>query len=240
MKIKSAKKFGKKFHYKWSTHQPVISTMMEILKPELIIELGTGRYSSPGLISSTSALKTIHIDNDAEWIRLIQEENSHLITEKNEFRVHDVLSLGITSLKTLPSMLTLEQKTFIDQYHNNLAEEIKKMNFKSSMIFTDGFAACRKSSVDLLTGVSDSLIFHDAEKYQAQRDLDVPKIETKPDTDMAEKNIQQTITVSEYDEIIQRLIEVEKQVSRLLQMEEKLEARLDLLTEQTKEVIDST
>lgn len=78
------------------------------------------------------------------------------------------------------------------------------------------------------------------EKYQAQRDLDVPKIETKPDTDMAEKNIQQTITVSEYDEIIQRLIEVEKQVSRLLQMEEKLEARLDLLTEQTKEVIDST
>ena len=167
MKIKSAKKFGKQFHYKWSTHQPVISTMMEILKPELIIELGTGRYSSPGLISSTSALKTIHIDNDAEWIRLIQEENSHLITEKNEFRVHDVLSLGITSLKTLPSMLTLEQKTFIDQYHNNLAEEIKKMNFKSSMIFTDGFAACRKSSVDLLTGVSDSLIFHDAEKPQA-------------------------------------------------------------------------
>jgi hypothetical protein len=167
MKIKSAKKFGKKFHYKWSTHQPVISTMMEILKPELIIELGTGRYSSPGLISSTSALKTIHIDNDAEWIRLIQEENSHLITEKNEFRVHDVLSLGITSLKTLPSMLTLEQKTFIDQYHNNLAEEIKKMNFKSSMIFTDGFAACRKSSVDLLTDVSDSLIFHDAEKPQA-------------------------------------------------------------------------
>jgi uncharacterized protein YlzI (FlbEa/FlbD family) len=77
------------------------------------------------------------------------------------------------------------------------------------------------------------------EKYQAQRDLDVPKIETRPDTDIEEKNIQQTISMSKYDEIIQRLIEVEKQVSRLLQMEEKLEARMGLLTEQANEVIDS-
>jgi hypothetical protein len=163
MKIKSAKKTDVVFHYKWSTHQPVINAMLEILTPELVIEIGTGRYSSPGLITS-SALKTIHIDNDPGWIALVKKENSHLITKKNEFRIHNLSLLGISNLKLLPSELTLTQKESIDEYHTALANEIKTMNYKPTMVFTDGFAACRKSSVDLLTSGVDTLIFHDAEK----------------------------------------------------------------------------
>jgi hypothetical protein len=163
MKIKSAKKLGISFHYKWSTHQPVNNAMLEVLKPELVIEIGTGRYSSPGLITS-SALKTIHIDNDPGWIDLVRKENAHIITDKNEFRIHDIIPLGIASLRVLPSELTPMQKDSIDNYHNELAAEIKAMNYKSTMIFTDGFASCRKSSVDILTSGVDVLIFHDAEK----------------------------------------------------------------------------
>jgi|TARA_R110000744_G_scaffold379925_2_gene499198 hypothetical protein len=166
MKIKSAKKLGAKFHYKWSTHQPVTNAMLEVLKPELVVEIGTGRYSSPGLITS-NALKTIHIDNEPGWIDLVKKENAEIITDKNEFRIHDIIPLGIASLKVLPSELNPMQKESIDNYHTELAAEIKAMNYKSTMIFTDGFASCRKSSVDLLTSGVDSMIFHDAEKPAA-------------------------------------------------------------------------
>jgi hypothetical protein len=161
MKIKSIKKLGKKFHYKWSTHQPVIDAILEILNPDLIIELGTGRFSSPRLLKS-NVLKTIHIDNDSNWINLIKKENANLITNKNEFRVHELSEASHNSI--LLNDITPKQLTEIQDYYIKLANEIELINPKSSMIFTDGFACCRQLSVNILTNKVDSMIFHDAEK----------------------------------------------------------------------------
>ena len=163
MRIKSAKKFGKNFHYRWSTHQPVVRAMVELINPELILELGVGRYSTP-LFVRFPAQKIIHVESEQGWLNLVKEENLGAITSKSEWRHHDIAPLGIESIKILPSQLNESQKTAIDNYYTSLANEIKIMPYKSSLIFTDGFASCRKSTVDCLTGVTDVMIFHDAEK----------------------------------------------------------------------------
>jgi len=163
MKIKNANKLGKNFHYRWSTHQPVVKAMVKLIKPELIIELGVGRYSTP-MFAKFDAKKIIHIESERGWLDLVCKENSNVITDKSEFRHHDISNLGITSIKTLPSELTNEQKIKIDAYYNALATEIKTMPYKSSVFFTDGFAACRKSTIECLTSITDVMIFHDAEK----------------------------------------------------------------------------
>ena len=163
MRIKSAKKFGKNFHYRWSTHQPVVRAMVELINPEIILELGVGRYSTP-LFVKFPAQKIIHVESEQGWLDLVKKENADGITSKSEFRHHDIAPLGIESIKILPSQLNESQKSAIDNYYQSLATEIEIMPYKSSLIFTDGFASCRKSTVDCLTGVTDVMIFHDAEK----------------------------------------------------------------------------
>lgn len=167
MKIKSAKKLGKNFHYRWSTHQPVVRAMVELIKPELILELGVGRYSTPLFVRFPYAQKIIHVESEQGWLDLVKKENLGSITPKSEFRHHDLSGLGIESIKTLPSMLSEHQTNEINKYYNALAHEITTMPYKSSIIFTDGFASCRKSTVDCLTSVTDVMIFHDAEKPAA-------------------------------------------------------------------------
>lgn len=162
MKIKSATKTGKDFHYKWSTHQPVVKAMVALVSPELVLELGVGRYSTP-MFTKFNVKKIIHIDSDAGWLELVQKENASTITSKSEFRYHDLSTLGINSIKTLPKDLTAIQQHQIDEYYTALASEIKAMPYKSSLIFTDGFASCRQSTVNCLTRVTDVMIFHDAE-----------------------------------------------------------------------------
>lgn len=164
MKIKTpGKRGGVKFIFKWGSHQPVVNAMVELISPELIVELGVGRYSTP-MFLKFNAKKILHIDNDPGWLDLIKQENADIITEKSEFRLHDLSTVNIDKLSILITELDQDQKNFIDQYYKELNKEIKKMNYKSSLIFTDGFASCRKASVDILTKDTDTLIFHDAEE----------------------------------------------------------------------------
>lgn len=158
MKIKSEKKFGKNFKYRWSSHQPVINTILELLNPKLIIELGVGTYSTPLLLNS-NAIKTIHIDNDSGWIDLVKKENN--ISIKNDFRTH-ILDNNI-NLKIPLKDLSQNQKSRIANYYNELLKEINEINYRPSVIFTDGFTCCRKLSIDILTKSVDVMIYHDAE-----------------------------------------------------------------------------
>ena len=164
MKIKTPeKRGGVQFIFKWGSHQPVVNAMVELISPKLIVELGVGRYSTP-IFLKFKAEKILHIDNDSGWLELVKKENADNITDKSEFRHHDLSKVNINKLNILPSELDQDQKNFIDRYYKDLYKEIETMNYKSSIIFTDGFASCRKSSVDILTEITDALIFHDAEE----------------------------------------------------------------------------
>jgi hypothetical protein len=131
MKIKTpGKRGGVKFIFKWGSHQPVVNAMVELISPELIVELGVGRYSTP-MFLKFNAKKILHIDNDPGWLDLIKQENADIITEKSEFRLHDLSTVNIDKLSILITELDQDQKNFIDQYYKELNKEIKKINYKN-------------------------------------------------------------------------------------------------------------
>lgn len=67
--------------YGWATHQPLIKVVMEIFKPGFVLELGTGFYSTPLFIDYGTNLMVV--DNDLEWIKLIQEKYKIKIIYQN-------------------------------------------------------------------------------------------------------------------------------------------------------------
>ena len=160
MKIKTQEKYGGTFTYRWSSHTPVIYTALELIKPELVVELGMGFFSSP-IFFKSDAKKTIHVENTQEWIDLIKDKHKDIIDEsKSEFLYQNV---GDVKLQTKYVELNDEQKKSIDVYYNDLSSKISKMNYNGKLMFTDGFTALRRPSIDILTNDFDMTIYHDAE-----------------------------------------------------------------------------
>lgn len=160
VKVKTQKNSGKTFTYRWSSHKPVIYTALELIKPEFILELGMGHFSSPIFLNS-SAKKTIHIDNIPEWIEMVKEKNLDIIdNNKSEF-IHQDLN-GITLAQRYYS-LSQQQKDDINNYYKELSSKVKTMNYNGKLMFTDGFTALRRASIDILTNDFDMAIYHDAE-----------------------------------------------------------------------------
>jgi hypothetical protein len=160
MKIKTEATHGKDFTYRWSTHVPVINTIIEILKPYLIVELGVGFFSTPLLLKS-KAQKTIHIENQEYWLQHIQDIHKNLLNEKNEFLLHSLHKS--VELVTPEKELNEEIKQNIIQYYLNLSDKIKNMNYKKSMLVIDNYTCTRKISLDILTNCFNVVVYHDAE-----------------------------------------------------------------------------
>ena len=73
------------------------------------------------------------------------------------------------------------------------------------------------------------------EKYQAQRDLDVPKVEIKEDTNQDPSvEMQKNISMSQYELLVQKMTEIENQLVSFREKQKEYETRLQLL-EPTKE-----
>ena len=74
------------------------------------------------------------------------------------------------------------------------------------------------------------------EKYQAQRDLDVPKVEIKEDTNQDPSvEMQKNISMSQYELLVQKMTEIENQLVSFHEKQKEYETRLQLL-EPTKEI----
>jgi hypothetical protein len=160
MKIKTQEKNGGNFTYRWSSHTPVIYTALELLKPELIVELGIGFFSSPIFFKSDTK-KTIHVENTQQWIDLIKDKHKDIIDEnKSEFLYQNI---GDIKLQTKYAELNDEQKKSIDVYYKDLSIKVNQMNYNGKLMFTDGFTALRRPSIDILTNNFDMAIYHDAE-----------------------------------------------------------------------------
>ena len=106
-------------------------------------------------LSRDNMINNVGLQNETEAAKVISdmEQEYNILLEKFKMKEHEMSNLS--------DQLNESQKTAIDSYYTSLANEIKIMPYKSSLIFTDGFASCRKSTVDCLTGVTDVMIFHD-------------------------------------------------------------------------------
>ena len=144
--------------YEWSTHGPLLKTIIEVLNPKLIVELGTGLYSSPIFLSS-SAEKLFFIDNDQEWLNHVKENNNFDSRCVSIF--HD---LGedikiYTFLRELPQ----EEKNKIINYYTDLSATIEKESSTPKMLFVDHFTCARTLAINTLFDKFDIIGFHDCQ-----------------------------------------------------------------------------
>jgi hypothetical protein len=144
--------------FKWSSHQSLINASIKILNPDLIVELGVGNFSTP-LMNASNADKIIHIENDEQWLEIVQKENK--FNQRNDFRYH---FLGdIIKKDTLLKDISDEQKFSIIEYYQALKDEILNLNYKRKLLFVDQFTCARALSINNLYDAFDIILYHDAE-----------------------------------------------------------------------------
>lgn len=134
---------------KWqeASHQPVIKAVMELYKPQFVLELGVGIYSTP-LLCDTWYLG---VDNDREWIDYVQEKYYvHL-------QYHD---LGDVDRSMVLSDLSLTQMEKIYEYY---FYSVDVPIVKTSLLFVDNYASCRAIAMSVFHKLFPLVIFHDCE-----------------------------------------------------------------------------
>ena len=142
--------------WQWSSHTPVLKTLTKIFNFDFILELGTGKNSTP-ILGETKA-ELLCIDNDLNWLNYTKSLLPNR-TEKTQFIHHD-LGEGIV-IGTKVHELVESKKHEIKNYYNNLASKIPTSGLK--MCFVDQFTCARTFSINALLDKFDVLAYHDCE-----------------------------------------------------------------------------
>ncbi len=160
--------------YSWSTHQPLLQTILEIFKPELIMELGVGKYSTP-VFTKYNFKELICVECDNNWLQSVKD--TIVLKENINFIYHD-LGKDIT-LGTFPHQLTEKQRFDITQYYQELSKEIFKKSTQPKFLFVDNHTCCRTIAINTLYKNFDIIAYHDCEpagikwyEYYFEKDLE--------------------------------------------------------------------
>lgn len=147
-----------KKRFKWSSHTPAIRTALQLVPPQLVVELGVGNYSTP-LFLQSSAQRIVHIENNKQWLDDIQAQYHQ--PGRNEFRWHSLPDKvkNSTLAPSLPTQL-IEQ---CQQYYQNLKQEVADHKTGPKLLFVDHYASLRTLAINVLTHQFDIVIYHDAE-----------------------------------------------------------------------------
>ena len=172
--------------FKWSSHQPIVKSILDIAEPKFILELGIGHFSTPLFINS-EAKKIIHVENELEWLNLMVKEYD---CSKNA--IHHDLKLSSITKSTKLAELSIDVVNDIYNFYENLSSEITKFNYNSKLLFVDQHTCLRTISINKLYNLFDFIIYHDAEhpdtyeydkidnKILEQYDHYILKIENNP------------------------------------------------------------
>lgn len=142
--------------YSWSTHSPLINSLIKITNPELILELGLGIHSTPVFLQS-NAKKLIFIENDKNWFDHMSKEFN--FDDRCYLEFHNLgeeIVLG-TKLKELSE----NQKKTIIAYYNELSKKVG--NYKTKFLFVDNFACARNLAINTLCHSFDIIVYHDCQ-----------------------------------------------------------------------------
>ena len=149
---------GPKKIFKWSSHTPVIRSALDLVKPDLVVELGIGNFSTPHFLSS-AAQKILHIENDQQWLEHVHTTFTN--TDHSEFRLHwlgDHVNKS-TGWNRLPA----DQQAQCIVYYQDLAQEIQALDLRPRLLFVDHFTCLRALAINYLGPEFDCVIYHDAE-----------------------------------------------------------------------------
>lgn len=136
----------------WGSHQPVLRSVLNILKPERVVECGTGFYSTPTIMDHSK--KSIHIEHDPVWYKRVRDCYS-IATIRSIWYLKDFRAGNATAIQELPS----GEFENICTYYKGMAKIIDYCD----MLFVDTFRAARVPALMYLGPISRNIILHDLE-----------------------------------------------------------------------------
>ena len=136
--------------YEWETHQPLIRAVMDLYKPDFVLELGAGYYSTPVFLEYEVGFMTV--ENNREWVDIMNKEFNLNVIFHNLYAIEE--GQGVDSL-------TAEQRHEIISFYRKL--EVSKEN---NLLFVDNFRCCRMLAINTLRDKFDLIIYHDSESFE--------------------------------------------------------------------------
>ncbi len=132
--------------YEWATHQPLIRLVMDSYHPGYVLELGTGKFSTPIFLEYNITFDCI--DHNMCWKDYIEQEY------KIKVKYHDLKE--IIDEDTF-STITTDQVNQITKFYQDLV--IPDINPK--LLFVDNAMSCRTIAINTLRDKFDFIIYHD-------------------------------------------------------------------------------
>jgi len=120
-------------NWQWASHQPLIKGILDLYKPEFVLELGIGENSS----LLFAGMNYLGVENDSQWIEHMSKKS------RQKFVWHN---------------LDRQAGTLQDYYS---ALEIPKT--KNNLLFVDNYESCRMIAINTLRDKFNVIIFHDCE-----------------------------------------------------------------------------
>lgn len=139
--------------YAVSTHQPLIRLLAETYKPDFIMELGIGIYSTPVILEYPG--KKLFVESSSEWILYMKH-----ITKEEEVILHDVEN------KYMGCAVPDDLKKELTEYYQKLSERVPKTGIR--MLFVDNYSCCRTIAINTLQDYFDLIVYHDCEPEGAK------------------------------------------------------------------------
>lgn len=134
----------------WTTHQPLIQSVMEVYKPRFILELGMGNFSTPFFINKGA--QYLGVENDEKWIDHLKNNLGNMDTIFHDLGPNVKLGTHLYEIND-------EQKTSIINFYKSL----KYPDLKPNVLFVDQFTCCRTLSINTLGNDFDVIMYHDCQ-----------------------------------------------------------------------------
>jgi hypothetical protein len=148
-------------NYGWSTHKPLLKSLLDIHRPTLILELGIGLHSTK-LFTEYNPHFLISIENDHEWLSEYCNNNE---IRSNHLTLLHKLNNGL-SKKSFLRDLTDIQKKEIEEYYDTvykLADGLSNWGYYNKLLFVDNFTCCRNIAINTLFSKFNIIVYHDSE-----------------------------------------------------------------------------
>jgi len=130
----------------WGSHQPLLKSVLKVLKPGSAVECGCGDYSTSHL---RSVQNLITIEHDSRWASKIR----HQYSPEHQWLVYQFQAKNQTRIAELPPGVFNE----MNNYYKGLELE------PFDLLFVDTFTACRVPAVLHLGHLAEYIIIHDLE-----------------------------------------------------------------------------
>ena len=145
-------------NWEWGSHQPLVNLALYTFRPELVVELGIGLYSTP-LFLKYNPTALICIENNKEWLEYTKTQL--LFRPEYELRYHE-LSPEVT-LFTRARVLEAKNRVAHFEYYLTVRDEINQTSYTPRLLFVDNFTCLRALAVNVLNSAFDIILYHDSQ-----------------------------------------------------------------------------